>query len=357
MKPVIAIDVSSTGLGGGPHRSSIRIMRSGLQRKYDFYQLTYRTELGRFISVKRIQDLRKQIRKIKPDIVHFTGLQLSGFHLAMACKLEDVPHTIVTLRGFSGDMIYFSPLKKFFTTWIFELCTLFMTTVIYGNSKYSASRRLVRLFSKKVYGHIYNFPPTLSTEFAERDIRKELGIPKDVVVATSVARINREKGYHILKDAILKVRDLDRLVFLIVGEGSYLEEMKAELSSQFKDKRIHFLGLRADVQDILRVSDAFILPTLHETLSVALLEASQESLPLIASDTGGVPEIVRSGYNGILVRPGDANDLANAIRTLHGDSELRTRYGMNSKERLKTVFSIELIEKQIDEIYTMLLNS
>ena len=88
-KPVIVMDLSSTGKDGGPYISSTRIMNSELNEKYEFKSIIYKTELGRNISIKRILDIKNQLLEIKPDIVHFTGLQLSGFHVALACKLAE----------------------------------------------------------------------------------------------------------------------------------------------------------------------------------------------------------------------------------------------------------------------------
>ena len=87
-------------------------MNSNLKSDFDFEILHYKTELGGKISLKRIFDLVSQIKRIKPDIVHFTGLQLSGFHIAVACKLAGIKDNILTIRGTSWDMLEFNPIKN-----------------------------------------------------------------------------------------------------------------------------------------------------------------------------------------------------------------------------------------------------
>lgn len=354
-KPVVAMDLSTTGKGGGPYTSTQRIIHSNLRIKYDFQILSYKTELGRFISLRRIRDLINQLRILNPDIVHFTGLQLSGFHIALACMLAGIKNTVVTVRGFSSDMISLHPLKKLMVSFIFEPLTLFLSKIIYGNSEYVISRKLIKIYGYKCHGAIYNFPPIPFKTNGSNDIRNELGISTDDKIAVSVARINKEKGYHILEEAIKKFTDKKNLKFIIVGKGDYLQEMQTSLKDQVDSGQVFFLGYRSDVQRILSGCNFFILPTLHETLSVALLEASVEGLALIASDTGGVPEIVEDGYNGLLVTPLDVNALQSAIKNIYENDKLREQFGSNARVKIDDKFSSETIEARIDNAYQNLL--
>jgi glycosyltransferase involved in cell wall biosynthesis len=354
-KTVVAIDLSTTGKGGGPFTSTTRIINSILKEKYEFRIINYDTKLGTGISLKRIIHLKNQIKKINPDIVHYTGLQLSGFHMAIACKLAKVNKTVVTIRGFSGDAIYFNPFKMALLTYIIEPITLLMADKIYGVSEYVINRNVVTLFKKKVFGCIYNFPPVINNNLYKTSIREELNIDKNSIIAVSVARITKDKGYHILDEAILHFKETEKLKFIIVGNGSYLSEMQEKLKYQIENKQVFFLGHRDDIQNILRTCNIFVLPTLHETLSLALLEASSESLALIASNTGGVPEIVENDFNGILVEPGDVLQLTKAIDILYQDEQLRKKFGQNAKSKLEHKFSEKSIVQKIDSLYQQLL--
>jgi len=352
-KPIIAMELSSFGKGGGPYTSNIRIMNSPLNEKYDFRTIRYKTELGRGFSVKRIKDIVRQIREIQPDIVHFAGLQLSGFHMAIACKIAKVDKTVITVHGFSGDALYFNPIKKLITTYLLEPITLFLTDSIIGVSEFTSNRKLIKIFKKKSVGAIYNFPP-LPVK-TDSEIRKELNLGSSDVLIVTVARIVRDKGYHIFDEAILKFNDNENLKFLIVGDGDYLPEMKSKLKNQIDSKQVFFLGHRDDVQQILKGSDIFVLPTLHETLSIALLEASVEGLALIGSNTGGVPEIIEHEYNGILVEPGNVDDLSEAIDLLIKNTDLRIKLAKNAKVMVAQKFSSQIIEAKIDNAYQNLL--
>ncbi|WP_156490543.1 glycosyltransferase, partial [Oleiphilus sp. HI0086] len=256
----------------------------------------------------------RQILDINPDIVHFTGLQLSGFHMAVACHLAGVHKTVVTIRGSSTDAIEFSPIKRFMLAKVLEPFTLALSKKIIGVSDFVTTSKVANVFSKKVFGTIYNFPPLKKISSSSKVVtRDDLGFSGEDIIVVTVGRVNREKGLHILESAILNIGIRNNIKFIIVGEGDYLSQMKTNLSEQIAEGQVKFLGHRDDIFDINRLSDIFVLPTLHETLSNALLEASCAPLPLIASNTGGVPEIVQTGFNGVLVEPGDAEGLAKAI--------------------------------------------
>lgn len=357
-KPVIAMDVVTSGFGGGggPFTSTTRIMNSDLKHAYDFKKVYYRKELGSGLSIKRIMDLVSQLKEIQPDLVHFTGLQLSGFHMAIACRLAGIKNTVVTVRGFSGDAMYFNLIKKIIVSYILEPITLMLSKKVIGVSRYVVSRNIIQLLASKKSVQIYNFPPDpINVSKKRRNIRNELGLSSSDVVVVSVARITKDKGYHILEEVIINLKTKEDLKFVIVGDGDYLDEMKDKLIDQINKKQVFLLGYRDDVNMILQNSDIFVLPTLHETLSVALLEASQASLALIASNTGGVPEIVENNFNGKLVTTGSVEEFTAAINQVYSDSLLRTTFGMNAKNKIIEKFSSEEIVSKTHTIYSDLM--
>lgn len=354
---VVAIDFSSTGAGGGPFVSNMRLIKSGLNKKYIFKPFIYRTELGRFISIKRILDIKRQLLKIKPDIVHFSGLGLMGFHIAVACRLAGIRNTVVTVHGLTNDALNVSWIVRFIMTFFFEPITIILAKKNYGVSKYVSSRKMLNIINSKNSGYIYNIPTDINYVENMSFIREELKIDPNKRIVVTVGRIIRDKGFHILEESIKMCESLTGVVFLIIGTGSYMETMKKELDSLIKSKKVFFLGHRNDVQQILYECDIFVLPTLHETLSIALLEASSASLPLIASNTGGVPEIVENGYNGILVNPGSAVEIKNAITTLYLDQTLCKIYGKNAKNKITEKFSQNEIEAKVDSIYQQILSN
>lgn len=357
-KPIIAMDISATGKGGGPYTSTMNIINSSLKEKYDYRIFKYDTNLGRNISFKRIKHIAEQLKEIQPDIVHFTGLQLSGFHIVVASKIAKIDKTIVVIRGSSTEAMDISRFKRFLMFFL-EAMTLLLSSTFYGVSQYSSKVGAAKLFQNKSNGHIYNLPITTDKTKGELS-RDDLKFSNDDIIIVTVGRITKDKGYHILKDSISYVlketKHTSKVKFLVIGNGAYLEEMKNELSEHIKVDRVSFLGYRDDIKEILPLCDIFVLPTLHETLSNALLEASEFELPLIASNVGGVPEIIKNGENGFLVPPSDSDALKNAILKLAHNKLLREKMGENAKKNLKVNFSEDNIVEKIDCIYQKILN-
>jgi len=286
--------------------------------------------------------------------MHCSGLQLQGFHLVVAAKLAGVKKIIVHIHGFSGDSLEIGIFKKTIMSILIEPITMLLATKIYCNSNYSFQRRAIKVFNKKSIGWIYNFPP-LAAKY-NINIRQALGINRNDFVVVSAARITLDKGYGVFSKVIKQFSSHRGIKFILLGDGSYLDTLKNELKPQIDNNQLFCLGHRNDVQEILKECDAFVLPTLHETLSNVLIEASIEGLPLIASDTGGVPEIVEGNYNGILVKPGYVKGFVSAIQLLQSNDQLCKYFSQNAKQRVADKFSQSKIEKKITVLYNSVID-
>ncbi len=346
-KKVIAMDLTKSKVGG-PYRSTMNIVNSELKDKYDFRTFEYDPTIGRKISIRRVLDLYRKIKSLNPDIVHFTGLQLSGFHVALAARLACVRKRIVVVHGSSLEAIKFSWISRV-SLFILEWMTICLSTSCYGVSEYSSKLFVPRLFKKKNRGFIYNLP-TVQYDRSADVKREDFGFTSDDVVVVSVARITREKGYEVLAESIKLDSGLG-IKYLIVGDGEYLSAMKKELSEYIKSGKVCFTGYRTDIGAILECCDIFVLPTLHETLSISLLEASRAGLPMVATKVGGCPEIVIDGFNGILVEPSDSKGLYDAVLSLAENRERRNEMGKNALEVLSEKFDSEKILNQIEKLY------
>src|SRR5262249_40268013 len=144
-----------------------------------------------------------------------------------------------------------------------------------------------------------------------------------------VARLHPEKGYEYLFRALAWLKNaLDRPVLLLVAgrgplEGQYREEARAARC----DDVVRFLGFRGDVPDLMAAADLVVLPSVAEAFGIVLTEALYLGTPVVASNVGGIPEIVTDGIDGVLVPPADSDALAGAIATLLQDPERRQRLG------------------------------
>ena len=117
------------------------------------------------------------------------------------------------------------------------------------------------------------------------------------------------------------------------------------------------MGRRNDVPSLLCASDFFLLPSLHENLSNALLEACHAGCPPIATEVGGNPEVVEHGVSGLLIAPNDSSSLEQAIGTMISRPDLRKAMGKSARMRIEREFSLDLTARRLAEVYGSLLGT
>ncbi len=350
-KAKIAIVFQSGGECGGPYISHKRIMESSLKEKYELIPLYFpKGRMGIFCP-GFIKEVRRQIRIMDPDLIQIPGLQLVGFHMMVAAVLEK-RKTVLAVHGSSSEAVEFSKLKKFVME-VLEKQTLNCATGIYAVSRYVENWRILKKFQNKCYGTIFNLPQT--GNWKKRDLRKELGIsPKDLVIV-STGRITREKGYENFWKVLEKTGMAPDRKVIIAGDGDYLEDMKAEVYRCGWGNHVFFTGFITDIENVLAAGDIFMILSLHETFCMSLLEACQQGLPCIATDVGGIPEIICNNENGFLVRKNDIAGTVRALKQLMENEKLRLQMGRKAKERAETVFSGQRITAQLDRMYQSLI--
>ena len=160
----------------------------------------------------------------------------------------------------------------------------------------------------------------------------------------TVGRLEREKGHSILLEAISLLEHRGVPVLLeVVGDGSRLDSLRRQARDLGISERITFAG--AVGQDRIRehyfAADAFCLPSLGEGIPVVLMEALASGLPVIASNTMGIPELIEDGATGLLVSPGRPEDLAAAIEQLARDRSLGGRLGAAGRDRVMKEFNLD----------------
>jgi glycosyltransferase involved in cell wall biosynthesis len=185
------------------------------------------------------------------------------------------------------------------------------------------------------------------------EVRAELGIPQDAPLILCVARLAPEKGHRFLlaaAPAIAAKHPETRYLFPGVGitDAPLLQQAK-ELG--LADKVI-LPGHRDDVVRLLRAADLFALvPVDGETLGTSILEALSVGLPVIATDVGGVKNVVRDGQTGLLLPPGDSDAIAAAVLRLFGDPALAQRLARTGQDVVRREFTQEHMVDQKEALY------
>ena len=178
---------------------------------------------------------------------------------------------------------------------------------------------------------------------------------KDTVVIGTACRLVEAKG---VRDLILAFAALSKEVrFLqleIAGAGPEEGALLKAAQDHGVANNVRFLGWRADLRQVLGTWDIFVLPSYDEGLPIAVLEAMAEGLPVVATNVGGVPELVDHGQTGFLVKPGDVTALHSALHGLVTSLELRNQFGNAALIRAQKDFSIGKMVAEIESIYDSL---
>lgn len=166
-------------------------------------------------------------------------------------------------------------------------------------------------------------------------VRSELGLEQDVFVVIQVARLDRLKDWATALRAVNLLFSEDPTArFVVVGDGedrSRLERLTQELQMT---KRVLFLGSRPDVARLLQAADAFMLSSISEGIPLTLIEAMASGLPCVATNVGGVPELISDGETGLLVGAGDHVGLAAQLGRLASTPGLPQRLGMAGRRHV-----------------------
>jgi len=189
--------------------------------------------------------------------------------------------------------------------------------------------------------------------------RAEVSIPEAQTVIGVIGMFDPVKGHVHLLEALrqLQARGVTGLCCLVAGEGRLEADLKEYARAAGIEPMVRFLGYRRDIPDLLGLMDMVVMPSLRESFGLVALEAMAMKVPVIASRIGGLEEVVEHEKTGLLVPPGDAAALAEAIRTLAEDPEMRRNMGEAGRHRVEQCFGLDSTVRRIEDLYLELLNS
>ena len=287
--------------------------------------------------------LRRQIRVEHPDIVHF---HTSRAH-AMSPWIGRT-RAIVTRRmdyrlrpGRRVDLLYNRSVAA--------------VVAISNDVRQKLLAAGVRPERVRVIRSAVEPPAGLPGAAGRAAARARHGIASDEMAIGVVAALERRKAHDVLLHALAAtLSKLPPLRVLFCGDGAERAALGRLTRELGLESRVRFLGELAQVADVLAAIDLFVLPSRHEGLGVAVLEAMAVGLPVVASAVGGLPEVVDDGKTGLLVPPDDPRALGAAIAELAGDVERARRMGVAGRARVLAEFSMERMADAYEALYTEL---
>jgi len=188
---------------------------------------------------------------------------------------------------------------------------------------------------------------------AQRDaLRQTLGVPEGGVLAITSARLDREKGHTHLLQAIPPVLDaFPDTIFAFGGDGYLRADLERQAVALGIQANVRFLGIRHDLPALLRAADIYILPSLAEGLSLAMLEAMVAELPVLVTRVQGSTDVISSGKNGVLVPPADPSALTQALLALLDHPENWAVLGQAARQTVLEAYTIERISQQYEQLF------
>lgn len=183
-------------------------------------------------------------------------------------------------------------------------------------------------------------------------VRAGLGLPNDALVIGSVGRMMPVKGYEYLLEAVKKMLENEPKVRLVmVGDGPLKAELEDKAKALGIADQVIFTGFVPETIEIINALDIFVLSSLHEGISISLLESLALGIPAVVTNVGGNPEVVEDGVQGKFVSPRNPGALAEACLSLLNDPQKRKDMGDKGRERIRKEFSKEAMAEKIRLIY------
>lgn len=292
---------------------------------------------GMFSALSRV------FREFRPHVVHtHMAVQRYVFPILLANRSVAAVHTIHNLAEHETDV--FGRLVHWFA---------FRSRVLPIGISQEVAASIARFYGMPCKTVIPNCIPVeqYSDSSATRaHWRESQGLAADAVVFTSVARLEPQKNPLLALKALSTLSD-PRAHLLILGEGSLQEQVATYVRSNDLAGRVHLLGKQNNIPSMLAASDVFVLGSDWEGNPLAVMEAMAAALPVIATGVGGVPELVRDGEDGILVRAGDWSAFAEAMRALLDDPQKRTAMGAAAQTRAFSEFRVERMVQRYADLY------
>jgi glycosyltransferase involved in cell wall biosynthesis len=187
-------------------------------------------------------------------------------------------------------------------------------------------------------------------------VRSELGIAPTDRVVLCVGRLEERKHQADLLEALPELTGELPMQLLLVGTGSDRDRLAERAAALGIPDRVHFLGQRPDIADLLHAADIFALPSRREGVPRAVMEAMAARVPVVATDVVGTREVVKDDVTGLLVPFGEPGALAGALRRVLLDEALATRLVASAHVALTRDWREELVVERVDAAYRSLLD-
>lgn len=299
--------------------------------------------------------LFKLFKTERPVVVHLNSAKASGLG-ALAGRLAGVPKIIFTAHGwaFNEDRYLFSRILIKTFSWVTVMLThktIAVSDAIFRDMQWLGAQNKMVVIKNGIGPIDFLSPEAAHTRLSQLS---DMEFPTNAFFIGTIAELHKNKGLSYAVEAFAKITHENPLLYyFILGEGEEKEHLNTLVKYHGLRGRVFLLGFVEDASVFLKGFNAFILPSTKEGLPLVILEAGLAKLPVIATNVGGIPEIIENMKTGILVQPRDPQDIANAILSIVSNEAIQnSELGTALYTKVTRDFSIERTIAETTKLYT-----
>ncbi len=307
--------------------------------------------IGFASEIKSSWNMLRLLNEDKPHVLHLNSPKAAGFG-AVAGRIIGVRKIIYTVHGFAFNEDRSLPGKLLIGFFSWLTIMLSHKTIVIAERERRQAMAMPFVKNKIVLIHngieqiLFEEKTTARAELLSLAQKESVG---NALWLGTLAELHKNKGLGYLIYAVSKLTS--PFVLFILGEGEqrkYLEELIYKYNLQ---DRVFLVGFVKHADRYLRAFDMFMLPSIKEGLPYSILEAGQAKLPTIASNVGGVSDIIENGVNGILITKGRSGEITRAIEHLVENPALQKQFGEKIREKVEREFSLDQMLERTLELY------
>ena len=298
----------------------------------------------------------KIIKREKIELIHSQGF-LSGILGYILKKITKIPY-LITIQ--SADFSVYHPRLNIN---IIKLIYRKIEKIIFKNADFchAVSYYLEKHFKGSEAKRTVTIPDGVSRNKFKPDpnkkiTRKELGFDTENLIVC-VSRLEHKNGTHDLVEAAKYLDGLDFKI-MICGDGSDRKKLENMVEKFNLKEKVLFLGdiLHADLPKYVACADIFVRPSLAEGFGIVFLEAMAAEVAVIGTPVGGIPDFLKDGETGLFCKPGEPKDIAEKIKILIKDKNLRNRLIKNGRQIVLNIYNWDRISERLRALYKITIN-